>query len=242
MEVHFRPVNQLKVFQQSAGTFFLIFLIQLEFVVGLAALAFCNIRVREWLSVTSRQWFLWFPAAAACLGFACVLVEGRYVASFLVVLWLAAFSCSLGSVSVSSRRIAVGVVLAVALVTGVKMLKFAVSDAIAIPKQVNENWEAAQKLKELGVRPGDRVALIGVLAEQHLLRLANVKAVAELRYRDERKFWAGDASLQGRVFTAFAATGSKIVIATHAPVTAVKEGWIRLGNTDYYARSLLAKP
>ena len=66
--------------------------------------------------------------------------------------------------------------------------------------------------------------------------------VAELRYRDEQRFWTGDASLQDSVFTAFAATGSRIVVAAHAPVTAVKEGWIRLGNTDYYARSLLAKP
>jgi hypothetical protein len=242
MEIHFHAVNELRALRQSAGTFFLIFLIQLEFVVGLAVLVFFDVRPREWLSRALRHWFLWFPAAAACLGFASVLVEGRYVASFLVVLWLAAFASSLCSASVGSRRVAVAVVLAVTFVTGVKTLKSAVADAFAISKQVNENWEAAQKLKELGTLPGDRVALIGVLAEQHVLRLANVKAVAELSYRDEHKFWIGDPSLQDRVFTAFAATGSKIVIATHAPVTAVKEGWIRLGNTDYYARSLLAKP
>ena len=123
-----------------------------------------------------------------------------------------------------------------------KTLKYAATDVLAIHKQVNENWEAAQKLKELGVRPGDRVALIGVLAEQHWLRLANVKGVAELRYRDEQKFWTGDANLQESVFTAFAGTGSKIVVATHAPVTVVKEGWIRLGNTDFYARSLHSTP
>jgi hypothetical protein len=242
LEIHFRPVNQLKVLRQSAGTFFLIFLIQLEFVVGLAVLVFCDVRARDWLAVTFRQWFLWFPAAAACLGFASVLVEGRYVASFLVVLWLAAFASTLASASVVSGRVAVAVVLAITLVTGVKTLKYAVTDAFAIPKQVNESWEAAQKLKELGVRPGDRVALIGVLAEQHLMRLANVKAVAELRYRDERRFWTGDADLQDTVFAAFAATGSRIVVAAHAPVTAVKEGWTRLGNTDYYARSLPANP
>ena len=72
--------------------------------------------------------------------------------------------------------------------------------------------------------------------------VAEVKGVAELRSRDEQEFWTGDASLQDSVFTAFAATGSRIVVATHAPVTVVKEGWIRLGNTGYYARSLLAKP
>jgi len=242
IEIHFHPANELKILRQSTGTFFLIFFIQLEYVVGLAVLVFCNLRAREWFAVTFRQWFLWFPAAAACLGFAGVLVEGRYVASFLVILWLAAFASSLGSASVASGRVAVAVVLAVTLVTGVKTLKYAATDVLAIHKQVNENWEAAQKLKELGVRPGDRVALIGVLAEQHWLRLANVKGVAELRYRDEQKFWTGDANLQERVFTAFAGTGSKIVVATHAPVTVVKEGWIRLGNTDFYARSLHSTP
>jgi len=242
IEPHFHLVNELKILRQSAGTFFLILLTQLEYVVGLAALVFCNLRAREWIAVTCRQWFLWFPPAAACLGFASVLVEGRYVASFLVILWVAAFASSLGSASVASRRVAVAVVLAAALVTGMKTLKYAVSDAFAIPKQVNENWEAAQKLKQFGISPGDRVALIGVIAEQHVMRLAKVKAVAELRYRDEQQFWTGDASLQDSVFTAFAATGSRIVVATHAPLTVVKEGWIRLGNTDYYARSLLAKP
>jgi len=242
VEPHFHFINELRILRQSAGTVFLILLTQLEYVVGLAVLIFCNLRAREWIAVTRRQWFLWFPAAAACLGFASVLVEGRYVAPFLVILWLAAFASTLGSASVASRSVAVAVVLAVVLVTGAKTLKYAVSDALAIPKQVNENWEAAQKLKEFGVSPGDRVALIGVIAEQHLMRLAKVKAVAELRYRDEQRFWTGDASLQDSVFTAFATTGSRIVVAAHAPVTAVKEGWIRLGNTDYYARSLLAKP
>jgi hypothetical protein len=123
-----------------------------------------------------------------------------------------------------------------------KTLKYAVSDTLAIPKQFNENWEAAQKLKGIGVSPGDRVAVIGVIGEQHWMRLAKVKAVAQLRYRDEQEFWTGDASLRDSVFTAFSATGSRVVVATHAPLSAVKEGWIRLGNTDYYARFLLAKP
>ncbi len=242
IEPHFHWRNELRILRESGGTFFQIFVTQLEYVVGLATLLFCNVRAREWIAMSRREWFLWLPALAACLGFASVLVEGRYVASFLVILWVAAFASSLGSSSVTARRVAVAVVLAAVLVTGMKAFKFAISDALAIPKQVNESWEAAQKLKEFGVRPGDRVALIGILSEQHLMRLSKVRAVAELRYRDEQEFWTGNAALQDRVFTAFAATGSKIVVATHVPVTAVKEGWIRLGNTDYYARSLLARP
>lgn len=242
IEPHFRWINELRILRQSVGTGFLILLTQLEYVAGLAALVFFNRRARQWIEVTYRQWFLWFPAAAACLGFASVLVEGRYVASFLVILWIAAFASSSASAAVGSRSAAMAVVFAMVLVTGMKTAKYGVSDALAIPGQLNENWEAAQKLKEFGITSGDRVALIGVIAEQHLMRLAKVKAVAELRYRDELEFWTGDSVLQDRVFAAFAATGAKIVVAARAPMTAAKEGWIRLGNTNYYARSLPSRP
>ena len=242
IEIHFHPVNELRILRQSVGTFFLIFLIQLEYVIGLAVLVFCNVRARDWMAVASRQWFVWLPAVAACLAFTSVLVEGRYVASFLVILWIAAFASSLLSASVASRGVAVAVILAIVLVTGMKEMKYMVSNAITISKQVNDSWEAAQRLKALGVSPGDRIALIGVLAEQHFMRLAKVKGVAELRYLDEQEFWTGNAGLQDSVFRAFATTGARVVVATHAPITAAKEGWIRLGNTDYYARSLLAKP
>jgi 4-amino-4-deoxy-L-arabinose transferase-like glycosyltransferase len=242
IEVHFHPWNELRILRQSVGTFFLIFLIQLEYFVGFAALLFCSGRARDWITAVFRQWFLWVPAAVACLGFASVLVEGRYVAPFLVILWLAAFAACLSAASLASRRVAIAMILAVVLATGIKTLKYAVTDAVAIPHQVNENWQAAEKLKQLGVRPGDRVALIGVIAEQHWLRLAGVKAVAELRFRDEQEFWTGDAALQSSVFRAFAAAGSSMVVAARAPATAVKEGWIPLGDTDLYAHRLPAGP
>jgi hypothetical protein len=242
VEIHFHLINELKILRQSAGTWFLILIIQLEYVVSFAALVFLNVRGRDWATVTGRWWFLWFPAAAACLGFSSVLVEGRYIASFLIVLWVVAFASGLRSSSATYRRIMVAGICAAVLVTGTKTLKYTLSDALAFPKQINENWEAAEQLKALGVKPGDRVALIGVIAEQHWMRLAKVKAVAQLRYSDEQGFWTGDAHVQDRVFAAFVASGARVVVATRAPVTAVKEGWIPLGNTGYYARSLLARP
>jgi hypothetical protein len=239
---HFRLINELRIVRQSVGTFFLVLLTQLEYVVALAALIFCNLRGREWLAVIWRQWFVWLPAAAGCLGFASVLLEGRYIASFLVILWLAAFAASLSCASVATQRVAVAIIFAAVFVTGVKTIKYATSDALAIPKAADQNWAAAQKLREFAGHPGDRVALIGLFAEQHFLRLAEVRAVAELSYGDEQRFWTGDTALQSSVFKAFASTGARVVVAVHAPITAVKDGWTRLGNTDYYARLLPAKP
>ena len=237
---HFRLRNELKIARQTLGTFFLILVAQLEYFVALTAAVFCSLRARNWLTVMRSQWFLWLPPTAGCLGFASVLVEPRYVVSFVVILWVAAFGTLL-FYGVASRELAVAMILAAVLATGIKTLKYAASDALAAPKQVHQAWEAAQKLGDLGARPGDRIALIGLFAEQHFLRLAQVKAVAELSYSDEQQFWTGDANVQNSVYEAFAATGSKVVVAVRAPVTSVKEGWIQLGNTDYYVHSLPAK-
>ncbi len=238
MVAHFSFNNQLKIFRQSAGTVFLILLAQLEYTVGLLALVLCNRRAREWVEAMCRQWFVWVPAAAACLGFTSVLIEGRYVASFLVILWVAAFESGMGGVPAVLKRAAVAILLAAVLVTGAKTTKMAVSDAFAIPHQENANWAAARALGDLGVRRGDWVAIFPDSNGPEWARIAGVRIVAELPLGQDTAFWAGDTAVQKSVLTALVTAGAKFVVAKSPPACAVSEGWTLLGDTDYYARSL----
>jgi len=242
IEPHFRFINEIKILRESAGTFFLIWLAQTEYAVGLLALFLCLSTRQAWLSAIGRMWPIWLPPAAACLAYSSVLVEGRYVAPFLAVLWIVAFAACMVRQSAANRRVTIAIILAVVLATGVKTLKLAATDALTGAHQKDPEWEAAQALKDLGLEPGDHVALIGVIGEQHLLRLARVKAVSELIYGHENEFWAGTDTVQQSVFTAFTHSGAKLVIANRAPLTAGKEGWVRLGDTDFYAHPLPSGP
>jgi hypothetical protein len=238
VQLHFSVRGQLRILRQSIGTFFLIFLIQIEFAVGVLVLLLSKPRWRECGGSITRLWLLWLPPAIGCAAYALVLVENRYVAPFLPFLWLAAFAVALRNPSAASKRVRAAIVLGVLCIVGIKTAKYFVSDLAAMSHQENTNWLVAQNLRNIGLKPGERVAVIAGKAEGHWARLAEIKIVAELPLGQEGPFWEGDSALQGRVFAAFASTGARLVVVKEPPSGATKLGWQRLGDTPYYVHSL----
>ena len=233
---HFSWAGQLRVLRQSAGTFFQIGLTQIEFGVVLLAFLFLSWGNPDWLLHLREQPYLWIPALIACSSYALVLVENRYVAPFVLLLWLAAFSSLLGTASHISQRAAIALVLAVVSVTGLRLTKSAVSDVAAIlSNQQHAAWAVAEKLRGLGIQPGDKVSGLSHVADAHWARLAGVKIVSEIPLGDEGLFWSAPPDQKRKVFEAFAATGAKIVVTKDPPVGANKDGWIPLGRTGFYA-------
>ena len=239
---HFNLRGQIRILRQSVGTLFLIFVIQIEFAVGLFVLWFFQEKRSECFYSVARLWPLWVPPAAACVAYSLVLVEARYVAPFLVFLWLAGFAGVARTSAASSRRVVFAVVLASLSVTGIKTGKYFVSDLAAMSHQQNEYWEVAQNLHKLGVEPGDKVSIIAGKAVAHWARLAGVKIVAELPLGEDGIFWSGDRATQERVFAAFAGTGSRVVVVKDPPPDIALKDWHRLGDTDYYAHFLPVFP
>jgi hypothetical protein len=89
-------------------------------------------------------------------------------------------------------------------------------------------------MQSLGVRPGDRVAVIGYAYDSFWARLARVKIVAEMPEQQAVKFWMGDDRLQEDVLNAFASSGVKAVVAEYAPVYARLPGWHQVDSSSYY--------
>jgi hypothetical protein len=235
---HFTLRGQLRILRQSAGTFFLMFLTQLEFAVGLLTLLMCHEKWRACIATIARLWPLWLPATAACLAYSIVLVENRYVAPFLVFMWLAAFAGVVSLPLEDSMRVARSVVIGVVCVTGIKAVKYCVTDLLTLSHQENVYWDVAQSLPKVGVKPGDKVAVIASKAGVHWARLANVQIVSEMPFGDNELFWSADHETQERVFAAFASAGAHSVVVTDLPRCASDQGWTQLGNTSYYAHSL----
>jgi 4-amino-4-deoxy-L-arabinose transferase-like glycosyltransferase len=242
VRVNFNVRGQLRILRQSLGTFFLIFVIQIEFAVGLIVLWLVQEKRTECIGSLVRLWPLWVPSAAACSAYSLVLVEPRYVAPFLVFLWLAAFAAVASASWVSSRRMLYAVVFGMLAVTGIKTAKCFVSDLLAIPNQQHIHWQVAQNLHKLGIQPGDRVAIIAGNAVAHWARLAGVKIVAELPAGQDVVFWKGDLSTQDRVFAALASTGSRAIVVKDPPLDVIRNDWYQLGDTPYYARLLPRGP
>jgi 4-amino-4-deoxy-L-arabinose transferase-like glycosyltransferase len=240
---HFSPSGEFRALRQSAGTFFLIALNQLEYGVVLLVLLYLGWGNRDWFLQLRERPYVWMPALIACLSYAIVLVENRYVAPFLPFLWLAAFSSFLCTATHLSRRAAIALVLAAVSVTGLRVTKSAVSDiAASFSHRQNLDWAVAQELRGMGVMPGDKVSGLSRVAEAHWARLAGVKIVSEIPLGDEGIFWSAAPDEKRRVLKVFAATGATAVITRNPPLGATAEGWIPLGNTTFYAYRLPPKP
>jgi 4-amino-4-deoxy-L-arabinose transferase-like glycosyltransferase len=226
----------LKVLRQSAGTFFLIWTTQLEFALASLILFFLVRSNTDWLRDLRRQFYLWVPPLIACLNYFVVLVEFRYVAPFVLLLWLALFGSLFGAKSGVTRPFSLAIVFAILVVTGVRIAKSTTSDlAAVIAGQENVNWQVAEGLRKLRAQPGDRVAGLSRVAEAHWARLAGVKIVAEIPLGEENIFWAETPAEKQKVFQALASTGARFVVTKNPPACAQADGWVPLGRTGFYA-------
>ena len=149
--------GQLAALRQSAGTFYLILADQVILLAGLLVLIFNLNNWPAYLSSLARLWYVWLPSLLACIAYSTVLVEGRYVAPFILVLCIAALAGVTESGVMPDRRLLRGVALAMCCLVGVRIAKSAVSEVIALRSspsaRENVDWEVAQGLHDLGIAP-----------------------------------------------------------------------------------------
>ena len=206
---------------------------------ALLILLFLARKRREGLQAVRRLWLLWTPSAIACLAYSLVLVEPRYVVSFLSILWIAAFSVVAAVDRKQATRLWMAVVLAVASMTSLKLAKSMFSDLItAVSPQTNINSQIAEALRGLGISNGDKVAGVSLAANTHWARLAGVTVVAEIPLGEETNLWSASPQLQATVFHKLADIGAKLAVARDAPPSALAAGWFPLGATGYWAHRL----
>jgi hypothetical protein len=85
-------------------------------------------------------------------------------------------------------------------------------------------------LREAGVEPGARLAVVGNDMNMAWARLARVSVVAEVTPRDARDFWMLPPAAQHEMLELLE-DGSRIVLARHVPDGANVDDWRPLGGT-----------
>lgn len=216
---------------------------------------------RRWLSPEALRYHaaVWVPGAAAILTFAGIHLESRYVAPFMVLLWLGLLS----GVSIPSpreaRKVAMMLLTAVlvfhaaiiAVISGRHVVEIAqdvFAPESAPPADIP--WRVASGLRRMGLEPGQRVAIIGPgIRAAYWAWLAQLKIVGEVPAWAKRDFWSADDGVRRAILERFAAAGAQAVVNQpnfraegHEPVVDFSSmGWRRIGDTEYYVLLLFKK-
>src|SRR6185503_19370358 len=199
-----------------------------------------------------EYWFLIVPALIAVALYLLINIEPRYLAPFVAVLALSLLAAVRSSATAEGRRWLHGLNCGLLLIFLMAVFPFAVRTTYSSLRELvsgtaasrDVQWQVAEGLRQLGVQPGERVAVIGNTMYESWPRLARVRVVAEipeLPAGNLERFWSADGNTQQRALTALARSGARVVVADTLPPIAMnrleddKLGcWQRLGQTDRY--------
>jgi hypothetical protein len=239
---YFDVSGQLRVVTRSLILYcWLFLLLQLNFTLGLSVLFLSSPRIRSCIKRAARAWHLAVPALAAMGVYLIAHTEFRFVAPFVSLLWLAAFSGLLLRAWQRSSRLISGVVVGVAASTVIFAALTTPHNAGTVRYPGPVYCQAAKALGERGIRPGDKVAVVSNEpwgeGGAYVARLARIQIVAQVNRPNG--FWAASSSTQAEVTQAFRKAGAKAVLALEVPrQSASQTCWQRLGSTPFYVHLL----
>ncbi len=236
--------RQLTVILGNAGVYFDLLFSQQVVLMAVFLLLWVAGQPSASRHVLARLWPAWVPAFAALGMYLLILVDQRYVAAFLIVLWVALFA-SLRLDSAESRKLVLGAAIALLFTLGVPLALSAAEDFRQGIHRPNPQWEVAQDLRLLGIQPGSEVGRIGGLHRVEWARLLRVRVIAEVPRDQEAYFWSSSQSVQLQVVESFRKVGAVAIVAEEMPPDEVfvpPPGWQRIGHSGFYAYLLKTQP
>jgi 4-amino-4-deoxy-L-arabinose transferase-like glycosyltransferase len=242
---HFDFVQQVRVFGRAIADYLELLQnrgVNYALLIGLLALYILSGRGRLLVYDLIDQWMLIIPALAGLGLYALVNVQGRYVASFLILLWLALFMAARVHNTPNALRFARSISIALIAAIVITTVASSYREIGRTLRQVikgespvaHEQWQVAEGLRELGVAPSDKVAFIGDSYRVFWAYLLGVRVTADVRRDSVIDFWQASPKVKGDVIKAFAGTGVKAVVTEEPPVGMDLSGWKKIRDTNYY--------
>ncbi len=210
-----------------------------------ALLLIFHMGARAWFRRVLQLWPVLLPVGAGLLSYCLVYVEKRYIIANLLLVWL----LLLGSIRIPGERwrgwgnlgVQAICVVSFCVFLGVRVFPL-VRDALwdlshGTEREKNFNYEAAERLTQLGIHPGDKVAFIGEgLNGTDWARLDHLKVIGEVPmvwrrpqklFRNNliedpvqiRAFWQAPAATREHVLDAFRKAGAVIAVSDGAMYT-----------------------
>jgi hypothetical protein len=202
--------------------------------------------------IAAKYYSVLLPVMAGTAMYCLVFVDKRYLAGFIVVIWL----LLLIALDRPSERFQgwvqrAGWILCVVLFAGAVLSRFA-GPAIAVAgdvahggeRDLNFNWMMARRMAEVGLKPGDRIAFIGLAKDADWMRMLGCRTVAEVpivyesgtgllnsfvwNQKNIKAFLESDEAGRERVYEAFRKAGAVMVIGVPFPDSETAHGWKRV--------------
>jgi 4-amino-4-deoxy-L-arabinose transferase-like glycosyltransferase len=238
--IHFDLLPQLRAITRAIANYFRILSLEKEWIAGWLILA---IFAGDWRSMAKRWlnlWFLWFPPLAMLSLYSLVLVDPRYVAVAMAIMWISLFSALPWHQINTSPRLGMAAILAIALTTGVALVREEGPNLAAClrpPQHIQ--WMVTKQLQRMNLAPGDRVAVLGhtTLAD-YWARMAGLRIVADVPFESVQAYWMASIERRAQISSSLSALGVKGIVSATRPLIPV--GWQPLGDTGYYVQILPA--
>jgi hypothetical protein len=162
-------------------------------------------------------------------------LQTRYIAPFVILLFAGVFSSVRLPDTQQSKRLILGLTIAVLFTIGIQFSSQSAKDLRTIlRKSEHIQWQIANRLSQLGIKPGEKVAILGQ-EDYYWARLSKVKIVASIP--DVEEFWTANAVTRAEVLKAITKTGARAVVQRpgfmNIPDISTR-GWQEISNTHCY--------
>jgi hypothetical protein len=140
------------------------------------------------------------------------LVQSRYLAPWVLLLWGAVLSGVRLKRAVAPVYLWVTVVVSLVLVTSVGYLVYGES-IHGFHNDASAEYPTAEGLKGMGLQPGEKVAAIGFDNDAYWAYLARLYIAAEINTNETCFFWSESPTVQTQILEKFAQAGARVVVA-----------------------------
>lgn len=185
------------------------------------------------------EWFLFVPALIALAIFGGLVVEARYIAPHMLLLWIALLvGIRLPATDTGYKLAAFSAVIIAAFLAG----RIAHVTFVYAHEAMSGNVPAQQAdaLHRAGVAAGSDVAIINIDNYFPWARTAGVRIISEISPAQTDTLWASDRAVRRQVYNAIQRAGGAAAIAPSVPVPCRSDGWEPAGNTGLWVLRLSA--
>jgi hypothetical protein len=235
---HFYLGEQIRAVGRAAASFFHMLSTEKQWVAGWLMLAFVAASWKRMRARLTQLWFIWFPPLVTLGLYSLVLVEPRYAAVWITIIWMVLFAAVDWPQAASARSIGAAVVLAIAITSGVAVVKGGFDNlAECMQKEPHVQFEIGESLLGMGLKPGDELAFLEhTTLPYYWAHLSRLRVTGDVQMDDLPSYWTATQQKRDEIAQSFRARGIKALVLHGSPL--VVDGWYPIGITGYYVQFL----